>query len=120
MKGFAKLGRDSRGQTNRRKAKCPFLLLCWLLPPIWSALAEETLEAQSIRFRLIPGGWYFVGSLPNETGRDADEAPSHKVNLKPIREGLRRCAPKIAWLNFYEPNLRPLRKSLSLSFLIKM
>ena len=59
-------------------------MLCWLLLPIWSALAQETLEAQSIRFRLIPGGWYFVGSPPNETGRYADEADSHKVNLKPF------------------------------------
>ena len=66
------------------KPPCLFLLLCWLLLPIWSALAQETLEAQSIRFRLIPGGWYFVGSPPNETGRYADEAASHKVNLKPF------------------------------------
>lgn len=52
--------------------------------PIRPALAQETLEAQGIRFRLIPGGWYFVGSPPNETGRYADEAASHKVNLKPF------------------------------------
>lgn len=45
---------------------------------------QETLEAQGIRFRLIPGGWYFLGSPPNETGRYADEASSHKVNLKPF------------------------------------
>jgi sulfatase modifying factor 1 len=54
------------------------------LLPAWSALAQETLTAQSIRFRLIPGGWYFIGSPPNETGRYADEASSHKVNLKPF------------------------------------
>ena len=111
MKGFEKLPPERGDKGDRHQLQRLFLVLCWLLLPIWSALAQETLEAQSIRFRLLPGGWYFVGSLPNETGRDADEAPSHKVNLKPIREGIRRCAPKIAWLNFYEPNLRPLRKS---------
>ena len=84
MKGFEKLPRDRRGKADRRKPPCLFLVLCWLLLPIWSALAQETLEAQSIRFRLIPGGWYFVGSPPNETGRYADEAASHKVNLKPF------------------------------------
>jgi formylglycine-generating enzyme required for sulfatase activity len=84
MKGFEKLPRDSRGKTNLRKPKCLFLLLCWLLLTIRPALAQETVEAQGIRFRLIPGGWYFVGSPPNETGRYADEAASHKVNLKPF------------------------------------
>jgi formylglycine-generating enzyme required for sulfatase activity len=84
MKGFETLPRDRRGIIDRRNSPCLFLVLCWLLLPIWSALAQETLEAQSIRFRLIPGGWYFVGSPPNETGRYADEAPSHKVNLNPF------------------------------------
>jgi len=56
MKGFKKLPRDRRGKINRRKPPCRCLLLCWLLLPIWSALAQETLEAQSIRFRFIPGG----------------------------------------------------------------
>jgi formylglycine-generating enzyme required for sulfatase activity len=84
MKDLEKLPRQSCGKTDRRKPQCLFLLLCWLLLPIWSALAQETLEAQSIRFRLIPGGWYFLGSPPNEIGRYADEAPSHKVNLKPF------------------------------------
>jgi len=78
MKGFEKLPRDRGGKINRRKPPCLFLVLCWLLQPIWSVLAQETLEAQAIRFRLIPGGWYFVGSPPNETGRYADEAASHK------------------------------------------
>jgi formylglycine-generating enzyme required for sulfatase activity len=82
MKGFEKLRRDGGGKTIRRKLPCLALVLCWLLLPGWCALAQETLEAQSIPFRLIPGGWYFVGSPPNETGRYADEAASHKVNLK--------------------------------------
>jgi formylglycine-generating enzyme required for sulfatase activity len=86
MQGFGKLPRYSRGKADRRKALCLCLslLLCWLLLPVWSARGQETLEAQGIRFRLIPGGWYFVGSPPNETGRYADEADSHKVNLKPF------------------------------------
>jgi hypothetical protein len=83
MKGFVKLPRGG-GKANRRKPPCLCLLLCSLLLPIWPALAQETLEAQSIRFRLIPGGWYFVGAPPNETGRYADEAASHKVNLQPF------------------------------------
>ncbi len=83
-KGFERLPRDRRSKAGKRKLKGLFLLLCWLLLPVWSALAQETLEAQGIRFRLIPGGWYFVGSPPNETGRYADEADSHKVELKPF------------------------------------
>lgn len=84
MKGFEKLPRVSGGNAGRRKTPGLCLLLCWLLLPIWSAMAQETLEAQGIRFRLIPGGWHLVGSPPNETGRYADEAASHKINLKPF------------------------------------
>jgi formylglycine-generating enzyme required for sulfatase activity len=84
MKFFEKLPRDSRDKTNRRQPKWLFLLLCWLLLPVWSAPAQETLEAQGIHFRLIPGGWYVVGSPPNETGRYADEAEPHRVGLTPF------------------------------------
>ncbi|MFZ5450243.1 MAG: formylglycine-generating enzyme family protein [Thermodesulfobacteriota bacterium] len=66
------------------KPKYLFLLLYWLLLSIYPAQAQDTLAFQGIRFRLIPGGWYFLGSPPNETGRYADEASSHKVNLKPF------------------------------------
>lgn len=82
MKCFEKLPRDSRGKINRRKPKCLFLLLCWLLLPIWSALAQETLEAQSIRFRRIPGGYYLLGSPVSEPGRYADEALPHRVRVE--------------------------------------
>jgi formylglycine-generating enzyme required for sulfatase activity len=58
------------------------LCLGLLLPSFHPAASQETLEAQGIPFRLIPGGWYFLGSPPNETGRYADEVSSHKVNLK--------------------------------------
>jgi formylglycine-generating enzyme required for sulfatase activity len=84
MKGVEKPPRDRRRKNNRPQTHRLFLVLCWLLLLICPALAQETLEAQGIRFRLIPGGWYFVGSPPNETGRYADEAASHKVKLKPF------------------------------------
>jgi hypothetical protein len=62
-----------------------FWLCLWLALTLpHAALAQETLEAQASRFRLIPGGWYCVGSPPNETGRGADEAAAHKVKLKPL------------------------------------
>ncbi len=66
--------------------KTPWITLIVLVAIVWAAavFAQETLESQGIRFRLIPGGWYFLGSAPNEPGRYADEASSHKVNLKPF------------------------------------
>jgi len=84
MKLFEKRPRNNLCKINTRKSKYPLLVLCWLLMFMCSAQAQETLESQGIRFRLIPGGWYFLGSPPNETGRYADEASSHKVNLKPF------------------------------------
>lgn len=60
------------------------LCLGLLLVGVPPSYCQETLEAQGIRFRLIPGGWYFLGSTSNETGRYADEASSHKANLKPF------------------------------------
>jgi formylglycine-generating enzyme required for sulfatase activity len=84
MKGFEELPRYRRGKPNRRKPPCLFLLLCWLLLPGWSVQAQETLEAQGIRFRLIPGGTYLLGSPVNEPGRFADEAEPHRVSLGPF------------------------------------
>jgi formylglycine-generating enzyme required for sulfatase activity len=84
MKDFEKLPRDSRGKTKRRKPKCLFLLLCCLLLPICSALAQETLESQGIRFRLIPGGYYPLGSSLGEPGRYADEATLRRVRVDPF------------------------------------
>lgn len=84
MKCFEKLPRDSRGKANRRKAKGLFLLFGWLMLFVCSALAQETLEAQGIRFRLIPGGSYLLGSPTVEVGRYADEALPHRVDLRPF------------------------------------
>jgi len=60
-----------------------FPLSLGLLRPMPLA-AQETLETQGIRFRLIPGGEYLLGSAPDEPGRYADEAQPHKVSLAPF------------------------------------
>jgi formylglycine-generating enzyme len=84
MKGFEKLPRDSRSKLNRLKPQSLFLLLCWLLLPIWSALAQETIESQGIRFHLLPGGYYPLGSSLGEPGRYADEATLQRVRVEPF------------------------------------
>ena len=73
-------------KAGKRKPKTPWITLVVLAAIVGapSAFAQETVESQSIRFRIIPGGWYFLGSPPNEMGRYADEALSHKVSLKPF------------------------------------
>ena len=71
-------------QNQKPKALCWIALALAILVCATSAFSQENLESQGIRFRLIPEGWYFLGSPPNETGRYADEASSHKVNLKPF------------------------------------
>jgi formylglycine-generating enzyme required for sulfatase activity len=45
------------------------------------ALPQETLEAQGVRFRLIPGGSYFLGSPANEPGRYAEEPGPYRITL---------------------------------------
>ena len=81
---MGKLRRNSRCKGSRRKLICLILLFCWLLLPSWAARAQNTLEAQGIRFRHIPGGVYVLGSPLNEWGRYDDEAKPHKVSLKPF------------------------------------
>ncbi len=44
--------------------------------------AQKALESLGIRFRLVPGGNYFIGSPPNEPGRYADEPTPYQVTLK--------------------------------------
>jgi formylglycine-generating enzyme required for sulfatase activity len=48
------------------------------------AFSQEILESQGIRFRLIPGGSYLLGSPETEPGRYADEALPHRVSLGPF------------------------------------
>ncbi len=46
------------------------------------AFSQEILESQGLRFRLIPGGCYRLGSPAGEAGRYADEASPHLVELE--------------------------------------
>jgi formylglycine-generating enzyme required for sulfatase activity len=48
------------------------------------ARAQESVESQGIRFRLIPGGSYVLGSPLTEAGRYANEPTPHRVTLKPF------------------------------------
>ncbi len=43
--------------------------------------AQDTVESQGLRFRLIPGGSYFLGSPVNEAGRYAEEPTPYRVVL---------------------------------------
>ncbi len=59
----------------------------WFLGILLNGLpapAQEGLEHQGIRFRLIPSGNYLLGSPPQEPGRYADEAMPHRVRLEPF------------------------------------
>jgi formylglycine-generating enzyme len=59
------------------------LLSLWLgLTLIHPALAaQETVESQGLKFRLIPGGYYLLGSAVSEPGRYADEDTPHRVRV---------------------------------------
>jgi formylglycine-generating enzyme required for sulfatase activity len=43
--------------------------------------SQDVLESQSIHFRLIPGGYYLLGSAVSEPGRYADEDTPHRVRV---------------------------------------
>ncbi|MCL4502331.1 MAG: formylglycine-generating enzyme family protein [Deltaproteobacteria bacterium] len=45
------------------------------------AFSQETLESQGLKFRLIPGGYYLLGSAVGEPGRYADEDTPHRVRV---------------------------------------
>ncbi len=45
------------------------------------ALSQETIESQGLKFRLIPGGYYLLGSPVSEPGRYADEDTPHRVRV---------------------------------------
>jgi formylglycine-generating enzyme required for sulfatase activity len=61
-----------------------FFLAFLLLYSSFPALAQEMLEYQGVKFRLIPGGAYIIGSPPQEPGRYVDESPPHRVALEPF------------------------------------
>jgi formylglycine-generating enzyme len=77
--------------------KSPGLLWLFLWCLIWTSLGDNPGQAQVARqlpssatntlgltLRLIPGGFYFLGSPPAESGRYWDEGPQHKVQLSPF------------------------------------
>jgi formylglycine-generating enzyme required for sulfatase activity len=61
------------------------LLLGWLLPAMGNpARAQNYVESQGLRFCLIPGGSYLLGSPPHEAGRYANEPTPRRVTIKPF------------------------------------
>ncbi len=46
-----------------------------------SGFPQEPLDSQGIKFRLIPGGYYLLGSPVSEPGRYADEDTPHRVRV---------------------------------------
>jgi formylglycine-generating enzyme required for sulfatase activity len=85
MKNYAKLFRLRQVKSAYRDHKTWFWLICWLLLAFSnSALAQKTPESLGLRFRLIPGGSYFIGSPLNEAGRYTDEPTPYKVTLGPF------------------------------------
>jgi len=60
------------------------LLAVFALEVRGPALAQDRLEAQGLRFRLIPGGTYFLGSPLSEAGRYAQELAPYRVRLAPF------------------------------------
>jgi formylglycine-generating enzyme required for sulfatase activity len=74
-----------RRKTARRGHLTWFFLLCGLLLAMHTPVqAQDYLESQGIRFRLIPGGTYLLGSPPHEAGRYANEPTPHRATLKPF------------------------------------
>jgi iron(II)-dependent oxidoreductase len=72
---------------NRKPQTLPLALVMgiWLALSLGGAnlsFSQEVLESQGLRFRLIPGGTYLLGSPPQEPGRYADEALPHQVTLE--------------------------------------
>jgi formylglycine-generating enzyme required for sulfatase activity len=61
---------------------CLVLLAVFALEVGGPALAQDRLEAQGLRFRLIPGGTYFLGSPLSEAGRYHQELTPYRVSLK--------------------------------------
>ncbi len=66
-----------------RKARIFAWLILALTALLWghAGLAQETLDSQGLKFRLIPAGAYLLGAPKDEPGRYADEAEPHQVTL---------------------------------------
>ncbi len=85
MKYSRKLSRPGEQKTVHPDRTIWFYILCWLLLPLGAAApAMDSPESQGIRFRLIPGGGYLLGSPPDEAGRYANEPTPRQVTLKPF------------------------------------
>ncbi len=85
MKYSAKLSRPRQLRTANRSRTTWCLLLCLLVLILhYPVQAQDYVESQGIRFRLIPGGSYLLGSPPSEAGRYANEPAPHQVTLKPF------------------------------------
>jgi formylglycine-generating enzyme required for sulfatase activity len=70
--------------THRLKPKTLWLILAALLAVLVCpapAFPQESLESQCIKFRLIPAGYYLLGSPVSEPGRYDDEDTPHRVRV---------------------------------------
>jgi len=80
-----KLPRTRPLKKGHRGYKTWLLVLGWLFLSLGSpAQAQNCLESQGLRFCLIPGGSYFLGSPLHEAGRYTNEPTPYRVTLKPV------------------------------------
>jgi sulfatase modifying factor 1 len=85
MKYSEMLPRPKQLQIACKDHKAWFFFLCWLVLISYNpAQAQSVLESQGLRFCLIPGGSYFLGSPLHEAGRYANESTPYRVTLKPF------------------------------------
>jgi formylglycine-generating enzyme required for sulfatase activity len=71
-------------KTENRKPKTRWLSVIGLAVLIFcaaNAFSQDTVETQGITFRLIPAGYYLLGSPLSEPGRYADEVVYHRVRV---------------------------------------
>jgi len=80
MKYSQNLSESRQGKTLRSFFLVLALSLNWLDP----AVSQDCLVSQGLRFRLIPGGSYLLGSPLNEPGRYANEPAPYRVTLRPF------------------------------------
>ena len=80
-----KLPRTRPLKKGHRVYKTWLLVLGWLFLSLGSpAQAQNCLESQGLRFCLIPGGSYFLGSPLHEAGRYTNEPTPYRVTLMPF------------------------------------